>query len=184
MAPNPGSCFSRPFLSKWGTGELPFWHCCSAAVQQRYRWAPGTEGTALSRHPRTAMLDDSRPVSAGTASRSLRAQNATFATAVRADDASVGARSAVARSRHSRRKRGPFRRMGIILPALGLAVVLVGATFGAAYVMKMRRTGASDGLAAAIGAIPQNKSVRLLEQERQTLVDMSSAARTLTVVAK
>jgi len=74
--------------------------------------------------------------------------------------------------------------MGIVLPALGLAVVLVAMAFGAAYVIKMRRTGASDGLAAAIGAIPQNKSVVLLEQERQTLVDMSSAARTLTVVAK
>jgi hypothetical protein len=74
--------------------------------------------------------------------------------------------------------------MGIVLPALGLAVVLVAMTYGVGYVMKMRRTGASDGLAAAIGAIPQNKSVVLLEQERQTLVDMSSAARTLTVVAK
>ena len=74
--------------------------------------------------------------------------------------------------------------MGIVLPALGLAVLLVAMTYGVGYVVKMRRTGASDGLAAAIGAIPQNKSVVLLEQERQTLVDMSSAARTLTVVAK
>lgn len=74
--------------------------------------------------------------------------------------------------------------MGIVLPAMGLAVLLVAAVVGAAYVMKERRTDASSGLAAAIGAIPQNKSVALLEQEHQTLVDMSSAARTLTVVSK
>src|SRR5262249_18755040 len=33
-------------------------------------------------------------------------------------------------------------------------------------------------------ALPQNHSIALLEQERQTLIDMSNAVRTLSVVAK
>lgn len=74
--------------------------------------------------------------------------------------------------------------MGIVLPAMMLAVLLVAAVAGAAYVMNQRRSGASGGLAAAIGAIPQSRSIVLLEQERTTLVNMSSAARTLTVASK
>ena len=65
-----------------------------------------------------------------------------------------------------------------------LAVLLVAVVAGAAYVLKQRRTDASGGLAAAIGTIPQSRSIVLLEQERTTLVNMSSAARTLTVASK
>jgi len=85
--------------------------------------------------------------------------------------------------RSSRRKRGLLRRTGIVLPALGLAVLLVAVVAGAAYVMNPQGGGVG-GLADAIGAIPQNSSVALLEQERTTLVDMSDAARTLTVASK
>ncbi|MGH3271383.1 MAG: lytic transglycosylase domain-containing protein [Trebonia sp.] len=49
--------------------------------------------------------------------------------------------------------------------------------------MTPRGVGASS-LAEAIDGLPQNNSVALLEQERQTLVDMSSAVRTLSVAAK
>jgi hypothetical protein len=76
-----------------------------------------------------------------------------------------------------------FHRTGIVLPALGLAVLLVAVVAGAAYVLSPRGGGAS-GLAAAIDALPQNNSVTLLQQERNTLIDMSDAARTLSVVAK
>ena len=62
-------------------------------------------------------------------------------------------------------------------------MLLVAVVAGAAYVMTPRGTGASS-LAEAIDALPQNNSVALLEQERQTLIDMSSAVRTLSVVAK
>lgn len=85
--------------------------------------------------------------------------------------------------RRPRRKRGLIRRTGIIFPALGLAVLLVAVVTGAAYVMSPKGTGASS-LAEAIDALPQNHSIALLEQERQTLIDMSSAVRTLSVVAK
>ncbi|HZZ52994.1 MAG TPA: hypothetical protein VFE26_01805, partial [Trebonia sp.] len=62
-------------------------------------------------------------------------------------------------------------------------MLLVAVVAGAAYVMTPRGVGASS-LAEAIDGLPQNNSVALLEQERQTLVDMSSAVRTLSVVAK
>lgn len=62
-------------------------------------------------------------------------------------------------------------------------MLLVAVVTAAAYVLSPKDGGAS-GLAAAIDALPQNKSVVLLEQERQTLIDMSTAARTLTVASK
>jgi hypothetical protein len=82
-----------------------------------------------------------------------------------------------------RRKRSLIRRTGIVLPALGLAVLLVAIVAGAAYVVSPRGTGASS-LAEAIDALPQSHSVALLEQERQTLIDMGNAVRTLSLVAK
>ncbi len=95
----------------------------------------------------------------------------------------TGAFVAAGGSRRARRKRSLIRRTGIVLPALGLAVLLVAVVTGAAYVMTPRGTGASS-LAEAIDALPQNHSIALLEQERQTLIDMSNAVRTLSVGAK
>jgi hypothetical protein len=95
----------------------------------------------------------------------------------------TGAFVAAGGRRSARRKRGLLRRTGIVLPALGLAVLLVAVVTGAAYVMSPRGTGASS-LAEAIDALPQNHSIALLEQERQTLIDMGNAVRTLSVVAK
>jgi len=112
----------------------------------------------------------------GATSEARGSANATAATAARGFEGAGGPRSA-------RRKRGLFRRTGIVLPALGLAVLLVAVVATAAYVLSPRGSGAS-GLAAAIDALPQNNSVALLEQERTTLIDMSDAARTLSVVAK
>jgi hypothetical protein len=112
----------------------------------------------------------------GATSEARGSANATATTAARGFEGAGGPRSA-------RRKRGLFRRTGIVFPALGLAVLLVAVVATAAYVLSPRGSGAS-GLAAAIDALPQNNSVALLEQERTTLIDMSDAARTLSVVAK
>jgi hypothetical protein len=86
-------------------------------------------------------------------------------------------------SRSSRRKRGLFRRTGIVLPAFGLAVLLVGIVTAAAYVMRPNGSGASS-LAEAIDSLPKSGSVVLLEQERQTLIVMNAAAKTLSVASK
>lgn len=112
----------------------------------------------------------------GATSEAWGSANATIATAARGFAGASGPRS-------SRRKRGLLRRTGIVLPALGLAVLLVAVVSGAAYVLSPRG-GSVSGLAAAIGALPQNNSVALLEQERNTLIDMSDAARTLSVASK
>jgi hypothetical protein len=95
----------------------------------------------------------------------------------------TGALTVAGGSRRARRKRSLIRRTGIVFPALGLAVLLVGIVALAAYVVSPRGSGAS-GLAQAIDALPQNNSVALLEQERQTLIDMSNAVRTLSAAAK
>jgi hypothetical protein len=119
------------------------------------------------------MLEETRP-QLGTAVTTSESRSSATAT---------GAYVAPGGPRRPRRKRGLIRRTGIVIPALGLAVLLVAVVAGAAYVMTPRGTGASS-LAEAIDALPQNNSVALLEQERQTLIDMSSAVSTLSVVAK
>jgi hypothetical protein len=85
--------------------------------------------------------------------------------------------------RSSRRKRGLFRRTGIVFPAAVVAVVMVAAVGGFAYLHSSSGNGASS-LAEAINALPSSKSIVLLEAERQQLIVMNSAARTLSVAAK
>jgi hypothetical protein len=95
----------------------------------------------------------------------------------------VSAAGSTARGpRSSRRKRGLFRRTGIVLPAFGLAVLLVGIVTVAAYVHSNRNN--VSGLAEAINGIPQSGSAAALAQERQTLIVMSAASKTLSVAAK
>ena len=89
---------------------------------------------------------------------------------------SFGARSA-------RKKRGLFRRTGIALPAAGLALLLVVVVWGAARVMNPQGTGASS-LFQTIDGLGNSGSVALLEQERQTLIQMTAAAKTLSVASK
>jgi hypothetical protein len=86
-------------------------------------------------------------------------------------------------TRSSRKKRGLLRRSGIAVPAAGLALLLVAVVWGAAKVMDPKGTGASS-LFQAIDGLGHSGSVALLEQERQTLIEMSAAAKTLTVAAK
>jgi hypothetical protein len=88
---------------------------------------------------------------------------------------SYGARSA--------RKKRRLRRAGVALPAAGLALLLVVVVWGAAKVMNPQGTGASS-LFQSIDGLAQSGSVALLEQERQTLIDMTAASKTLTVAAE
>jgi hypothetical protein len=89
---------------------------------------------------------------------------------------SFGARSA-------RKKRGLLRRTGIAVPVAGLALLLVVVVWGAAKVMDPQGTGASN-LFQTIDGLGNSGSVTLLEQERQTLIEMTAAAKTLSVAAK
>jgi hypothetical protein len=89
---------------------------------------------------------------------------------------SFGARSA-------RKKRGLFRRGGIALPVGGLALLLIVVVWGAAKVMNPQGTGASS-LFQAIDGLGNSSPVALLEQERQTLIEMTAAAKTLSVATK
>jgi hypothetical protein len=86
-------------------------------------------------------------------------------------------------SRSARKKRGLFRRTGVALPAAGLALLLVVVVWGAAKVMNPQGTGASS-LFQSIDGLGNSGSVALLEQERQTLIQMTAAAKTLSVAAK
>jgi hypothetical protein len=89
---------------------------------------------------------------------------------------SFGARSA-------RKKRGLLRRTGIAVPAAGLALLLVVVVWGAARVMNPTGTGAAS-LFQSIDGLGHSGSVALLDQERQTLIEMTAASKTLTVAAK
>jgi hypothetical protein len=85
--------------------------------------------------------------------------------------------------RSARKKKGLFRRTGIILPATGVAALLVAVVMVASYLESPNGTGASS-LFGAIDNLSHSGSVSLLEQERQTIVEMDAASKTLTVDAK
>ena len=70
-----------------------------------------------------------------------------------------------------------------MLVAFGLAVLLVAVVAVAAYVMSPKGTGANS-LAEAIDSLPHSGSVVLLEQERQNLIVMNAAAKTLSAATK
>jgi hypothetical protein len=85
--------------------------------------------------------------------------------------------------RSARKKRGLLRRTGIAVPAACLALLLVVVVWGAAKVMNPKGIGASS-LFQTIDGLGNSGSVALLEQERQTLIAMTAASKTLTVAAK
>jgi len=114
------------------------------------------------------MLEATRPASAGAADESQASASQS--------------RGRPTRSR-ARRKRGLFHRTGIVLPALGLAVLLVAVVGVAAKVMSPNGSGANS-LAQAIDNLPRSGSVALLEAERQNLIVMNAAASALTVASK
>ena len=89
-------------------------------------------------------------------------------------------------SRHRRRapeRRRASRKTGAVIP-LTVAVVIA-AIAGTVYLLGVRPgTPDSNGLAAAVAAVPASHTVALLEQQRQQLIAMSAASRTLTLVGQ
>ena len=85
-------------------------------------------------------------------------------------------------TRSNRRKRGLIRRVGIVFPVAVFAVVaVIGVAVGAAVF------GPGSGafnIAQAVEAGPGSHTIALLEAERDQVIAMTTAARTLTVVAK
>jgi hypothetical protein len=154
-----------------------------------------TERTALSRH-RSAMLEQAEPESSRTVRESMplaaapvsRASSAGAAPGrVPADRASASRPSPdtgpLPGSRSKRRKRGLFRRTGIIVPAIGVAVLIVALVTFASYRLSPNGSGAS-GLAPVFNMLPHSNSIALLEAEREQLIVMSDAASTLSQASK
>jgi hypothetical protein len=85
-------------------------------------------------------------------------------------------------ARSNRRKRGRIRRVGIVFPvAVIAAVAVIGVAVGAEVFAP--GSGAFNA-AEAIEAVPGSHTMALLEAERAQLIAMTTAARTLTLVAK
>jgi hypothetical protein len=85
-------------------------------------------------------------------------------------------------ARSNRRKRGLIRRFGIVFPAAVIATVAVIAVAVGAKVLAPR-SGAFSAV-QAIEMVPGSHTMVELETERAQLIAMTTAARTLTVVAK
>jgi hypothetical protein len=137
-----------------------------ASTADRRTSGAGSAGTDPGYAPTRSAPVSTRPGSAGTGS----------AGAGSASTGALGTRSA-------RKKRGLLRRGGIALPAAGLALLLVVVVWGAAKVLNPQGTGASS-LFQSIDGLGNSGSVALLEQERQTLIEMTAAAKTLSVASK
>jgi len=97
--------------------------------------------------------------------------------------ASSGGTGPLPGSRSARRKKGLFRRTGIIFPAIGIAGLIVAIVAAAAYLTSPNGKGAS-GLAPFFDALPHSNSIALLEAERQQLIVMNAAAGTLSQAAR
>jgi len=69
------------------------------------------------------------------------------------------------------------------VPAAGLALLLVVVVWGAAKVMNPQGTGASS-LFQTIDGLGNSGSVALLEQERQTLIEMTDASKAVQLASK
>jgi hypothetical protein len=82
-----------------------------------------------------------------------------------------------------KKKRGLFHRTGVVVPALGMAVLLVVGVLVAAKETNTSGSGAS-GLFQSIDSLGTSSQVTALENERQTIIAMNNAAETLTVVSK
>jgi Transglycosylase SLT domain len=76
-----------------------------------------------------------------------------------------------------------FHRTGVVVPVLVMAVLLVVGVLVAARMMNTSGSGAG-GLFESIDSLGQSSQVTALEQERQLIVVMNDAAKTLAVAAK
>jgi hypothetical protein len=81
-----------------------------------------------------------------------------------------------------RRRKGPLRRFGIVIPATGAAAVLVAVIVVVSYAMSPNGNGAAS-MAIALKGLTRSQQVTMLEQERQELDVMDAAAKTLSTAA-
>lgn len=88
-------------------------------------------------------------------------------------------RTSAGKPRSSRRE----RRRIIVLPAFLVAVMLVALVALGAKVLSRNGTGASS-LALAINALPRSGSVALIVKERENILVMNAAVKTLAVASK
>jgi hypothetical protein len=79
----------------------------------------------------------------------------------------------------ARKRKGLFRRSGIVFPAIGIAAVIVAIVYGASYVMGSGGNSAG-AIGGALNALTHSSSVSALEAERQQLIVMNAAAQTLS----
>jgi hypothetical protein len=86
-------------------------------------------------------------------------------------------------SRSGRRKKGLFRRTGIIFPAIGVAAFIVAIVTVASIMLSPNGSGAS-GLAPVFNMVTHSNSIALLEAEREQLIVMDAAAGTMSEGAK
>jgi hypothetical protein len=70
-----------------------------------------------------------------------------------------------------------------VLPSFFMALILVGAVAYVAKGLSPNGSGA-DSLARVIASLPRSSSVALLEKEREQLIIMNAAVKTLTVASK
>jgi hypothetical protein len=85
-------------------------------------------------------------------------------------------------TRANRRKRGLIRRVGIVFPvAVFAALAVIGVAVGAAV---FSPGTSAYNVAQAVEAVPGSHTMVLLEAERAQVIAMTTAARTVTVVAQ
>jgi hypothetical protein len=85
-------------------------------------------------------------------------------------------------NRSDRRKRGLIRRFGIVFLVAGFAVVaVIGVAVGASV---FGQGSGAFNIARAMEAVPGSHTITLLEAEREQLIAMTAAVRTLTVEGK
>jgi hypothetical protein len=117
-------------------------------------------------------------------SSTLEAERRSSAGERRAPAGEGRASAAVATGpRAARKKKGLLRRTGIVLPAAGIAALLVAVVTLAANALSPNGSGAST-LSQAINALPKSSSIALLEQERQEIITMNAAVSTMTTSSK
>jgi hypothetical protein len=123
-----------------------------------------------------------RPQASRGDSRTSGASSATASSATAGTSPGASGTGAFG-ARSARKKRGFLRRTGIAVPAGFLALLLVVVIWGAVKIMDPQGTGASS-LFQSIDGLGSSGSVALILQERQTLVEMTAAAKTLSVASK
>jgi hypothetical protein len=87
-------------------------------------------------------------------------------------------------SRSARKKKGLLRRTGVVIPAIGVAVIIVALVTAGTYIVSRPSGSGAGGLASVLSGLPKSGSVQALESEREQLIVMNAAASTLSNAAK